>query len=399
MQSKLLITILLAGVLMGSCGGKEEPVKETLSLDTQKVEASKEMAGHKIGVSSNTSWTVTFTNENGEEAVWGVLDRTSGSGDATITLRLYENKFKNSRQGVVTFTTKGGLTASVSVTQKGDSNTDQEEVAAQVRIGSYNMRGSWLTESEAENAWEVRKERMHQSFMDCAFDIVGLQEVGSAQQSWLTSTFAGTYSFKFFSPYSQTGTGDRGQGIGWRTDAFTVSGWHYFWLGDEPGTMSSNDTGTQGNFKRGGCCLILTHKTTGLKLFIMNTHGCLNSEWRTAYAPQYEIMEKKYNVDGLPSFFTGDMNSSESTDPSSPYVVYTSYWKDSFKEVAANKRFGIVNTYNGYTYPQGKSRIDMIFFRGSSPISIDTYTCSNTLYSGLFASDHFPVYIDATITN
>lgn len=399
MQSKSLIIILLAGALMGSCGDKEEPVKETLSLDTQKVEASREMAGHKIGISSNASWTVTFTNENGDEAVWGVLDRSSGSGNATITLRLYENKYKNSRNGLVTVTTKGGLTASVPVTQEGDSSTEQEQASFQVRIGSYNMRGSWIDEDKAENVWEVRKERMLQSFKDCAFDIVGLQEVGTAQQSWLSSTFADTYSFGFFSPYAQNGSGDKGQGIGWRKESFTMSGWHYFWLGDEPGTMSVNDSGTQGNFKRGGCCCVLTHKTTGLKVFIMNTHGCLNSSWRTAHAPQYEKMEKLYNVDGLPSFFTGDMNSAESTEAGSPYVVFTSYWKDSFKEVASNKRSGAVGTHNGYSSPQGKSRIDMIFFRGSNPISIDAYNCNNTLYSGLYASDHFPVYIDATITN
>ena len=108
-------------------------------------------------------------------------------------------------------------------------------------------------------------------------------------------------------------------------------------------------------------------------------------------------MEKQYNVDGLPSFFVGDMNSSESTEAGAPYVVYTSYWKDSYKEAPSNKRYGSALTFNGYSSVTGKSRIDMVFFRGGNPITINTYTCKNTLYGGLYASDHFPVYVDATI--
>ena len=400
MTNKLfaVVSLVLAGVLMGSCGGKE-PVKEedTLSIDPPEVNATKEMTSYKIGITSNASWTASFTDESGADAVWGVLDRGAGKGDATITLRVYENKYKSARTGLLTVSTKGGKKASVKVTQEGDSGSEQEHTTLNLRMGTYNMRGSWLSESDAVNDWETRKSRMQQSFQDCAFDVVGLQEVGSAQQSWLTSTFGGSYTFRFFSPYSQNGNGDRGQGIAWRTDAFTMSGWLFFWLGSEPGVMSTNDTGTQGSFKRGGCCCILTHKTSGAKIFVMNTHGCMNADKREIYAPQYEQMEKQYNVDGLPSFFVGDMNSSESTEAGAPYVVYTSYWKDSYKEAPSNKRYGSALTFNGYSSVTGKSRIDMVFFRGGNPITINTYTCKNTLYGGLYASDHFPVYVDATI--
>lgn len=391
------VSLSVAGLLLVSCNGKVNPEKESLSVDPPVIEAPKDLASHSITVSSNVPWTASFLDAGGTEATWGKLDRSTGKGDATLTLRIFENTHKSPRTGSVVVKTEGGLTATVAITQKGDDGSGHQQATATLKIGTYNLRGDWLAESNEKNSWQVRKDRLGQSIKDCAFDVFGMQEVGSATQSWLKSTFSGIYSFQFFSPYSQSGSGDKGQGIGWRTDAFTMSNWHYFWLGDDPGTMLRNDIGSNGNFNRGGCCCVLTHKATGLKIFFMNTHGCMNSDCRIAYAPQYERMEKQFNPDGLPSFFVGDMNSSEDSEPGSPYAVFTSYWKDSYKEASTNKRFGAPATFNGYASTSGKSRIDMVFFRGGSSITIDTYTCKNTIYGGLYASDHFPVYVDATI--
>lgn len=399
MKNFVLIGIALsvAGVLTVSCGGKVNPTQESLSLDPVTMDVPKDLASYKISVSSNVSWTASFEAESASGGEWGRLDRSSGTGDATLTLRLNENTYKSSRSGSVVVKTAGGLSQSVAVTQQGNDGTGREPITASFRLGTYNLRGSWLTESDKNNAWEVRQTRLGESIRDCAFDVFGMQEVGSAAQTWLKSTFSGTYSFIFFSPYYQSGAGDKGQGIAWRTDAFTMSGWHNFWLGDDPGTMSRNDTGDQGNFNRGGCCCILTHKSTGLKFFIMNTHACLNPEMRELYAPQYERMEKQFNTDGLPSFFVGDMNSTEETEPGSPYAVFTSYWRDAYKEAPANKRFGAAGSFNGYASVSGKKRIDLIFLRGGSSVTVDSYTCKNTLYGGLYASDHFPVYVDLTV--
>ncbi len=393
----VFISLALAGVLLGSCKEKENPVAETLSLDPERVDAAKEMASYKIGIQSNASWTVSLTDEEGGDIFWGVLDRSSGTGDATITIRLYENKYKNDRSAKVVVKTKGGLTASATIIQKGDSGSEQDQGSVKLRIGTYNLRAI-MSESDPNNDWSVRKERLKQSITDCEFDIVGLQEVWAETQKWLNTNFSSAYTFKFFSPYSQTGDGDKCQGIAWRSDAFTMSNWNFFWMGDTPDIMTQNDTGSSGNFKRGGSCCVLTHNATGIKIFVMCTHACLNSEPNWKYAPQYEKMEKKYNSASLPSFFVGDMNSAESGEAGSPYVAYTSYWKDPYKELPADKIYGCKGTYNGYSSYTGKSRIDFVFYRGDGTIHPESYTCKNSLYGGLYASDHFPVYIDATIT-
>ena len=77
-------------------------------------------------------------------------------------------------------------------------------------------------------------------------------------------------------------------------------------------------------------------------------------------------------------------------------MTYTSHWDDSYITAGEEKRTGPEFTLNHYTDPEGTKRIDFIFHRGDN-IILEHYTCDNTLYDGLYASDHFPIYIDVVI--
>lgn len=391
MQVRLrYVLFLMAGAaLFGSCQGNGNPSgKEEISVSPEFIEAPAQMGSYRIEVSSNAAWTVSLE----EDAPWITLDRSSGHDNVSMTVRVNENKYRDSRTAKILFKTAGGAGAGVSLTQEGNSEGGDTPSQNVLRLGSYNLRMSGL-DTEGNNVWELRKGRLKQSLQDCDFDVLGIQEVSSETQKWLDQELSSKYTFQYFSPYAQTGKGDKAQGIGFRKDAFTMSDWHFFWATDSPDAMSTNDTGSQGNFKRGGCCCILTHKATGIKLFFMNNHGCLNSESNIQNAHVYAQMEQRYNTAGLPSFFVGDMNARESTEEGSVYMTYISWWKDSYKEVESAKRTGPVNTYNGFTSPTGKYRLDYVFYRGSGfrPVS---YCCDNTLYDGLYASDHFPVWAE-----
>ena len=266
-----------------------------------------------------------------------------------------------------------------------------DEFSVNVRIGSYNIRMSAL--DDGDNAWEVRKSRLWTSMENCGFDIVGLQEVSTAAQADLQTRFGSIYGMYFFSPYAENGNGDKAHGVMYRSAEYTFSDLHYFWMGPDPDKMSKSDTGASGDYNRGGFCCILTHKETGLRLFFMCTHGCLNDAPNASYAHIYEDMEKLYNTENLPSIFVGDMNASTTE---APYITYTAYWKDSFTQTSASGKYGVENTYNGYSSASGKSRIDYVFYRGNAvPL---TYCCDNRLYDALYASDHFPIYVDFKIS-
>lgn len=204
------------------------------------------------------------------------------------------------------------------------------------------------------------------------------------------SELGDTYNFRFFSPYSQDGNGDKAQGLAYKKD-FTLSDWHYFWLGNQPEIMTQNDTGDSGNFNRGGCCCVLNK--AGRQMFVMVTHGALNAEARAQYASQYRQMEELYNSGGYPSFFIGDMNA-RPDDPAS--AVYESYWTDAYDGAGSACRQGPYATYNAFDLERNMysnpSRIDYVYYKGSvTPL---LYVCNGALYDGYYASDHLPVYAD-----
>lgn len=389
-SSWLLILPVLAGAVLGSCRKPQAP-EEEISVSPIGISASAQMKSYKVEVSSNTSWTV----KEERELSWVVLDRSSGHDNATMSVRVLENKYKDAREARIVFSTKGGKQAFVDLSQEGTEEGEEKPPVNKFRIGSYNLRMSGL-DKEGDNVWSKRKGRLKESLLACDFDVFGIQEVSSETQAWLDAELSSKYTFRYFSPYSQQGNGDRAQGIGFRKGAFTLSDWHFFWASSSPDSMSENDTGTQGNYKRGACCCILTHKESGIKLFFMNNHGCLNSESNKANAIYYEPQEKRFNPEGLPSFFAGDMNARESSDEGSPYKVYTSYWKDPYRELDAAFRKGCEGTYNGFAYPSGRYRIDYVFFRGEG-VTPTLYNCDNTLYGGLYASDHFPLWVEYEI--
>lgn len=177
----------------------------------------------------------------------------------------------------------------------------------------------------------------------------------------------------------------------YRSNILSLSDTHHFWLGPDPDKMSTSDKGTNGNYNRGGFCGTLTHKATGIRIFFMNTHGALNETAKTEYAHVFEQMEKRYNTDNLPSFLVGDMNAVSSHEM---MKTITDYWKDSYVDAQTKK--GSANTFNSYTNPNGVRRIDYVLYRNASAPSY--YCCDNTLYNGQYASDHFPVYTDFTIS-
>lgn len=249
---------------------------------------------------------------------------------------------------------------------------------------------SGMDKASEDNNWGVRKARLWTSIRNCNFDIFGLQEVSSEAQVDLMEEFEGTYGMYFFSPYSEDGQGDKAQGVMYKSDVFDMVEAHNFWIGPDPLVMSKSDVGSKGNYNRGGFCCILTHKETGLRLFFMNTHGCLNEDAKVQYAGVFEQMERKYNLDGLPSVFVGDFNIMPDHQM---YDVITEYWTDAFSSSPVKE--GIENTFNAWKEPEGNRRIDFIFHRGDATPLL--YCCDNALYEGMYPSDHFPLYTDFEI--
>ncbi len=246
-----------------------------------------------------------------------------------------------------------------------------------------------------EYAWEKRKHRLIESIYDNEFDIFGVNECNEGIKQLINKELADDYNIKYFSPYSQDGDGDNAQGIVYKK-SFTMTDWHYFWLSETPDIMAANDVTSSAVYNRGGCCGTFMHKDTGIKIFFMVTHGGKNKTFRTKYAYVYIDMEKKYNPNGYPSFFVGDMNARPAQNAVKTYLTH---WKDVYREVDSESITGPFSTYNGFDtsldLDSDPRRIDYIFYRNAVPLN---YVCNDKTYGGCYASDHLPVYSDMLIT-
>lgn len=378
------LAFLLVAVSCGKGGGEA-----TLDVTPLTLTAPYTLSTQDIHVSCSGSWSVQTLSRDGTEISWAKPNKTQGQGDGTLSIRVLQNDFSGVREALITITANGGKSVTVSLSQEGNpAGGDQTELT--IRVGTYNIRVASNGETDAQNNWENRKNRLLQSITENNFDIFGVNECKTSQQTWLKEEFQDQYTFHFFSPYAQNGTGDKAQGIGLKK-GFSLSDWHFFWLNENPDVMVTND----GSYNRGGCCGIVTHGNTGIKIFFMVTHGALNDAVRDNMAYLYQKMEEKYNPSSLPSFFVGDMNALPSSACS---TSYREYWSDTYTSVSQAAVSGPSTTYNAFDltrnlYTTG-NRIDFIYYRNATP---SNYVCNDKKYGGYYASDHLPIYSDMKV--
>lgn len=263
-----------------------------------------------------------------------------------------------------------------------------------IRVGTYNLMVAKSSDT-GENAWSKRKSRLIESIYDNNFDVFGVNECNDAVAQYITAELQNDYNIKLFNPYSLDGEGDEGQGLVYRK-SFTLLDWHYFWLSETPDVMVANDPNGTSIYNRGGCCGTLVHNDTGIKFFVMVTHGAKNMTVRDQYANLYIEMENKYNPNNYPSFFVGDMNARPGQNSVNTYLTH---WNDVYLEVDTG-RIGPYSTYNGLDTSLDLNadprRIDYIYYKESVPLN---YVCNDKTYGGYYASDHLPIYSDMLITN
>ena len=273
--------------------------------------------------------------------------------------------------------------------------TSPSDTTIQVKIGTYNLRVK-TSKDKGENTWEKRKHRLIESIYDNNFDIFGVNECNEGVKELINAELADDYNIKYFSPYSQDGVGPKAQGIVYKKD-FTLTEWHYFWLSETPDIMAANDSTSKAVYNRGGCCGIFEHNATGVKFFFMVTHGILNRAAGDRLAHVYIDMEKKYNPNGYPSFFVGDMNARPNDKLNQTSL---SHWKDVYLEVGSENITGPFGTFNGFNTSMDLNadprRIDYIYYRNAVPLN---YVCNDKTYGGYYASDHLPVSCDMLISH
>lgn len=262
----------------------------------------------------------------------------------------------------------------------------------ELRVGTYNVWRSDLGKDDYR--WEVRKERLVKSILDCNIDIFAAEEVDTTIFREIPGMLE-NYAWLVFSPYSPDGSGSmKAQAIVYRKDKFIPLSFKHFWLSPTPDEMSSG--WDEMKFRRGACCAEFKMLKGGRKFFFMASHFPLGKEARLNIADLMIEREKKYNPKSLPSFFTGDLNTREERPESE---ILRTWWKDSYIVLPADRKDGPEGTFNNHGLNEDMDiapRIDFVYFRGEEVEPL-RYVCDDTLYDGLYPSDHCPVYVDFLI--
>lgn len=258
------------------------------------------------------------------------------------------------------------------------------------KIASYNMRV--ITGSDTgDKAFSVRKDVIFRRIRSCDWDIFGTQEVNDKMREELDQGLAGTYvSFGCGRNSDRKGEGTP---IYYKPDRFTLLEDGAFWLSETPDVAGSK--GWDASLPRVAVWGRFEDKQTGKKFLYINTHFDHKGSTNRLESARLLVQKAQEIGGGLPMFFTGDLNST----PTSDQVKYLSSGNDLVKNAffATTNHKGREYTYYGYNLDTTSgSHIDYIFVPKQA--AVNSYWCiDDDMEERIYSSDHFPIMAVVTL--
>ena len=285
-----------------------------------------------------------------------------------------------------------------------------------VRAASYNIRCE-TTESDSANNWYNRKADLVNLVKNIAPDVVGFQEVRSAQYDYLKAQLS---AYTFVGEYRDTVSNAEATPVAFRKDRFALLKSGTFWLSATPNVVGSKVWGNgieDSGYPRICTWTLLRDRASGGVFCFASTHLDLNAGPRLA--GMRLILSKlvaKYEVVGVPVVVVGDMNALETEDP---MLAASAAMQDSLL-VSKTAPTGSWRSFNSFSWKDGEAscadvlanytaaqrtaksstlgkRIDYIF--SSSGAEVESFATRNDARPGMqyYPSDHYPVAADLVL--
>lgn len=259
-----------------------------------------------------------------------------------------------------------------------------------IRFANYNMRVITAADT-AERAFTQREPFILKRISDHDFDIIGAQEVNDQMKASLMENLAGTYSV--------VGEGRRadrkGEGapIFYKTSRFELLDWGSFWLSETPEIPGSKSW--DASVERIATWTKFLDKTTGKKFFYINTHFDHRGPISRTMAAKILLERARELHDGLPVFFTGDLNTGSTTEAIA-ILSDNELVKDSYTS-SETAPTGRKSPYYAYDFDRSDSdRGDYIFVPKDATVL--SYACiDDDIKDRQYSSDHCPVLVEVTI--
>lgn len=250
-------------------------------------------------------------------------------------------------------------------------------MAQEIKVMTCNIRLD--LESDSENRWDMRKDKLTSFFKEQSPEILLLQEALFHQLEFIDSLLPA---------YSWVGAGrDDGKRAGefspilFDTTQFTILNSSTFWLSESPDSVSY---GWDAACRRVCTFALIKHKSGPMKFLVFNTH--FDHQGILAREESAKLIIRKIdelNTEKFPLILGGDFNSL----PESNTVRYlASKLKDTLPFLIESPE-GTFTGFEPTSLP--KERIDYIFVDGFNVNSLKHF--SNRTPEGLFLTDHLPV--------
>lgn len=254
--------------------------------------------------------------------------------------------------------------------------------AQNIRVASYNIRMN--TQSDGENAWDKRKDRVNELIKYHDFDIMGTQEGFKGQLDDIGR----------LKEYVYSGSGrDDGKSAGehsaifYKKDRFKLIKSGDFWFSESP---EKPGKGWDARCCNRICSWVkLKDNITKKEFVVFNSHFDHEGVEARRNSGTLLISKIKEIAGKLPVISMGDFNSTPETEQ----IQYMSkILNDSFSATEQHP-YGPVGTFNGFKYNAPlKDRIDYVFV--SENTSVLKYGVLTDSYHQKFPSDHLPVVVD-----
>lgn len=260
-----------------------------------------------------------------------------------------------------------------------------------IKLMTYNIRLD--TPKDAENAWTHRKETLVNQILFYGPDVVGIQEGLEHQVQYLNDQLE---NYKYVgigrSDVKEKGVGEY-SAIYYNANKLKKLKSGTFWLSDTPDKASR---GWDASLNRICTYIFLKNKKSGEKFWVFNTH--FDHKGVIAREKSTKLIVKKIqtiNKDGSPVFLMGDFNLKPNEGP----IQYLANQLNDSRKNSVLPPFGPVGTFNGFdACKKIDKRIDYIF-TSKRNITVKKYAVIASVGDLKYPSDHFPVIINAEITD
>ena len=258
-----------------------------------------------------------------------------------------------------------------------NSNTNEE-----ITIMSANVR-CYAPDDLFKKSWFYRADLIRNNIDEVKPDIIGFQEVTWMHYGYLQDIMQGYDSVIM---YRDNFILSEGCPIFYRTDKFELIDKNSFWLSETPEVMSKDWNSACYRV----CSYVkLRQLNTNKEFVVFNTH--LDHVSDEARINGIKVVLDKINELGdVPAYLMGDLNAK----PNSKTLKSVYEFFEDGKVVADITTDGA--TYQKWGEKLNSERIDYIV-ASIGKTDIYEYGIVDTLYDGVYPSDHFPIYIKTSL--